>query len=389
MRVGRHPAMCRVVVVALTAVTAAFASPAGAARGPDPLRDRQWSHERIRVAEAWRHSTGRGALVALLDSGVDFRHPDLPRKFVVPRGADVVDPDGCLDNTCRDDGPRDIDGHGTAVAGVIGAVTGNGIGIAGLAPSARLMPVRIVSPTGPSFRALAQGLRFAADHGADVIGVWVAFPELPHALSDNGVSGEQANGQPAGSVAEVYAAVEYAWSRGAVIIASAGNGWPSGSIVDDSLPPSGPGKPECGVPAVHPLVLCVGAVDRQDQRAYYSDYRPLGSDMLMVGPSGGDVTGGPLASTVPCADRLVTTALTGATRACPGDLPAGYTTVSGTTGGTAHVVAVAALLAAQGRTQQQIVDVLRATAVDLGVPGTDPFYGRGRVDALAAVTAPR
>ncbi|HVE62874.1 MAG TPA: S8 family serine peptidase [Mycobacteriales bacterium] len=381
----------RIAVVVCVLGLVAPAPPVSAAPKGDPLRARQWSHDRVRVTEAWKHSTGRGAVVALLDSGVDLAHPDRPHHLLIPRGADVIDPDGCIDSRCRADGPRDLSGHGTAVAGVVAARTGNGEGIAGIAPDARVMPIRIVSPNAPaSFAALARGIRLAVDHGADVIGVWVAFPELPFELSSRGISGETLNDQPTGAAAEVFASVEYAWARGALVIGTAGNGFPSPSLVVPSGPPSGPGKPECGIPAIHPLALCVGAVDRADRHTYYSDFRPLRPDMLMVGPSGNDVTGGFLPpDAAPCADRVVTTALTGSTRACPGDLPAGYTTISGTSGAAAYVVGVATLLAAQGRTNVQILEALRTTAVDLGAPGTDSLYGRGRVDALAAVRAPR
>lgn len=383
--------LARAFIISCTLSLLALAPPVTAAPKGDPLRSRQWSHDRVRVTEAWRHSTGRGAVVALLDSGVDLIHPDRPRHLLVPRGADLIDLDGCIDSKCRDDGPRDLSGHGTAIAGIVAAPAGNGIGIAGIAPDARVMPVRIVSPNAPTpFAALARGIRFAADRGANVIGVWVAFPETPYELSSRGVSGETLNDQPTGAAAEVFAAVEYAWSRGALVIGAAGNGFPSPSLVVPSGPPSGPAKPECGIPAIHPLALCVGAVDRADRHTYYSDFRPLRPDMLMVGPSGNDVTGGFLPpDAAPCADRVVTAALTGITRACPGDLPAGYTTISGTSGAAAYVVGVATLLAAQGRTNVQILEALRATAVDLGAPGTDPIFGRGRVDALAAVQFPR
>ena len=364
---------------------------ATALAGPkdDPLRPHQWSHDTVRVTQAWQHSTGRGAVVALLDTGIDLRHPDLQRNVVVLPGADITEA-RCSDD-CVLDGPVDRDGHGTATAGIVGATTGNRIGIAGVAPDVRLVPVRISDPAPQSYLVtLAEGIRFAADSGADVIGIWPAYPEVPYPLSSAGVSGEDVIEAQPGAMQQIFDAVEYAWSRGALLVAAAGNGWPAPDLVAPGTSPAGLAKPECGAPALHPLVLCVGAVDRDDQHVYYSDFRPLAPDMYIVGPSGRDVTGGMLpAELSPCAERVVTTALTGAPRACPGTLPAGYTTISGTSAATGYVTGVAALLAAQGRTNLQILEALRSSAVDLGVPGTDPLYGVGRVDALAAVRTPR
>jgi subtilisin family serine protease len=376
--------------LAVVAVATALPATAKAKAKADPLRSYQWSLDTVRAPEAWRYSTGRGVTVALLDSGADLTHPELVGNLLVLPGSDFVDPDGCDENDCADDGPKDTNGHGTATASMVGAAANNGVGISGVAPNARLMPVRVVPPSGVDYVAMAAGIRFAADNGADVIGVWQAFPELPYVLSSQGVTGgESANAQPPGAVQALYDAVEHAWGLGALVVASAGNGWPGANAASDDLPPNAAGKPECGAPAVHPLVLCVGAVDREDQHVYYSDFRALDPEMLLVGPSGNEVSGGVLPEELaPCADRVVVIALAGTTRRCPGALPTGYTYISGTTAATAHVVGVAALLAAQGRSNRQILDVLRKSAVDLGPPGPDPVYGFGRVDALAAVRTP-
>jgi subtilisin family serine protease len=87
----------------------------------------------IQAEAAWAESTGRGALIAVVDTGVDLKHPDLAKKLVVRSNADMVDPK-------KADGPLDENGHGTHVAGIAGAITNNGIGVAGTAPNARSCP---------------------------------------------------------------------------------------------------------------------------------------------------------------------------------------------------------------------------------------------------------
>src|SRR5918994_2972643 len=107
-------------------VVALLTAPVGAG-SRDPFRGKQWGLERINAPGAWKISRGKGALIAIVDTGVDLKHPDLARKLVVRAGADIVDPKG-------GDGPLDENGHGTHVAGIAGAVTNNGVGVAGTAP---------------------------------------------------------------------------------------------------------------------------------------------------------------------------------------------------------------------------------------------------------------
>ncbi|MCA1823636.1 MAG: S8 family serine peptidase, partial [Frankia sp.] len=241
----------RASLTVATAMAAVLAAPPSTAARPDPLRPRQWTLDRIHAPAAWRFSTGRGVLVAVIDSGVDLRQPDLRGKLVVAKGADLSDPKGCLDNHCHDDGPQDLYGHGTGMASIIAASRDNGIGMAGVAPDARVLPVRVDSAHSPmTVRRVASAIRFAADHGARVINMSIGFAELPYELSSNGVSAGSAYAEEEG-VDALYAAVEYAWQKGAVLVAASGNGWPStGPVPGVTAQGVQPGKPECNVPAL-------------------------------------------------------------------------------------------------------------------------------------------
>jgi len=118
----------RPAAVAAVAAVLVAAGPAAAAQW-DPLRGSQWALATLRAPDAWKASKGRGATIAIVDTGVDLEHPDLRPRLV--DGIDLVD---------GDRRPDDANGHGTHVAGIAAAATGNGIGIAGTAPSARIMP---------------------------------------------------------------------------------------------------------------------------------------------------------------------------------------------------------------------------------------------------------
>src|SRR6185436_12566786 len=129
-----------------------------------PLFSRQWALDQINAPEAWaRGARGGGTTIAVVDTGVDLQHPDLSSKLV--SGTDII---GGKNDCPR--GPQDENGHGTHVAGIAAAVTNNGIGVAGVAPDARIMPVRVLDADGNGFSEdIVKGIRYAADHGANVI----------------------------------------------------------------------------------------------------------------------------------------------------------------------------------------------------------------------------
>ena len=331
-----------IAALASALVAAALAvGPVGAAT-KDPYFDRQWGLATIQAEAAWAESTGRGALIAVVDTGVDLEHPDLAKKLVVRSNADMVDPK-------KADGPLDENGHGTHVAGIAGAITNNGVGVAGTAPNAKILPVRVLDAEGSGTTdQVAAGIRFAADQGADVINLSLGF------LS--GV-GEVVN--LIGDLDPVNEAVDYAGSKGAVVIAAAGN---------DAFP-------LCGQPAAHPNVVCVGATDSRDLKSWFSNFDATMTKKFIVAPGGDALT---------CESDVFSTYLRSAESFCS-DEP-GYEAIAGTSMATPFVSGVAALLASEGLSNDAIVQCLLISSDDLGLPGWDPLYGHGRLNALEAVS---
>lgn len=204
----------------------------------DPYYGRQWFLPRIGAEKAWEVEKGSGdILVAVLDTGVDPLHPDLAGR--VATGYDFIDGDG---------DPGDVNGHGTHVAGVIAARGDDGGGAAGVAWRARILPVKVLDDQGYGrYSQVIAGLRYAADNGAAVIN-----------LSLGG-------GAPSQALQE---AVDYAISRGAVVVAAAGN------EALDSL----------SYPAACEGVIGVGATDEEDRTTAFSN-RGEGLDLVAPGTS--------------------------------------------------------------------------------------------------------
>ncbi len=311
--------------------------------------------DRIRAEAAWARADGTGALVAVVDTGVDLGHPDLAAKIVNYPDADFVEPGGTCtgpstNRTCVQDGAQDAHGHGTHVAGIAAAITNNGVGVAGTAPGARILPVRVLDAEGSGTTdQVAAGIRYAADKGADVVNLSLGF-----------LSGVDKVARLLGELDPVYAAVDYAWQRGAVVVIAAGN---------DSVP-------LCAEPSAHPRAVCVGATDRNDLRTFYSNSDATVTSTYLVAPGG--------AGLLFCGDDVFSTYLRSRSGSCSPQ--AGYAALAGTSMATPFVSGVAALLAGQGLANDQIVERLKRTSDDLGLPGRDPLYGYGRVNAARAVT---
>ncbi|MBW3577739.1 MAG: S8 family serine peptidase [Actinobacteria bacterium] len=344
------------VAFVLAAVLTVAAAPAvGAGASPDPLSGLQWGLDQVRAPRAWSATSGAGVVVAVVDTGVDLGHPDLDGKVV--GGATFA---GCPDQAggCGNgdwlDGepasPHESAGHGTHVAGIVAAATGNGHGIAAVAPDAGILSVKVLragshTATG-SVQEIAAGVRWAVDNGAHVINLSLGALPL------------------VGRSATLRDAVTEAAGRGVVVVAAAGN---------DTLP-------LCAEPASDPAVICVVATDRREQRAIYSS-GGLDAGLNVVAAPGGE----PLL----CSEGIVST--------WPGQLPSrcsldrGYQYWTGTSMAAPHVAGVAALLLAQGRPAGAVIEVLKVTA---RTPLTDqrgvytPVYGYGIVDAAAAVAVP-
>ena len=219
------------------------AAPAAAA---DPRRGAQWNLDLIEADAARAVSTGAGAIVAVIDSGVQADHPDLAGR--IGPSYDVVQ---------RDATPQDGDGHGTHVMGIVGAATGNGVGVESVAPGATLMAVRVLGDDGGgSIDDVARGIDWAREHGADVINLSLGS-EVPLVGAGGGDSFD--------------AAIRRAIAAGIVVVAAAGNN----------------GVPVCEQPAAGDGLLCVGAVDKRRARSFFSSF---GSGLGLVAPGGSGAT---------------------------------------------------------------------------------------------------
>jgi len=225
----------------LAAVTAAgaMAQTAAAAEPPnDPHYDKQRYLELTGVPTAWEAiRTGGKPLadvtVAVVDTGVDLKHPDLAGKLV--QGTNILQ---------SKQEPQDDNGHGTAVAGVIAAATGNGQGIAGIAPNARIMPIKAVGAKGVGEEEhLGQGIRYAVDQGADVVVLSLGLHLYSPYLAD---------------------IVAYAESKGVVLIAATGN---DGKTVM--------------YPAAYPTVVAVGGSTLTNE---YKSLSNFGPEVDMIAP---------------------------------------------------------------------------------------------------------
>ncbi|MFJ8695358.1 type VII secretion-associated serine protease mycosin [Streptomyces roseolilacinus] len=319
----------RLLLAALTA-TALALLPAAPARA-DGIRARQWGNEAINAEQAWQTTKGEGVTVAVLDTGVDETHPDLAGS-VLP-GKDLI-------GFGARRGDRAWARHGTAMAGIIaghGHGPGGGDGVIGVAPGVRILPVRVILEGADKARvrarqtrggALAQGIRWAADQGADVINL---------SLGDDSESAHPEAAEDA--------AVQYALAKGAVVVASAGNGGEKGDRVS--------------YPAAYPGVIAVTAVDRFGAHApfstsrWYATVSAPGVDVVIADP-----------------DRK-------------------YYEGWGTSAAAAFVSGAVALVRAAhpDLTPSQIKKLLADTARDGPEGGRDDDKGYGTVDPAAAIEA--
>lgn len=218
----------RVLLVALVA----FALLSTGAATNDPLVASQYHLQTVRAFDAWQASRGQGIVVAVVDTGVTATHPDLQGRIV--GGVDLIEPGTP---------PDDDNGHGTLVAGVIAANAGNGVGVAGAAPDSFIMPVRVLDAGGGGVAEdVAEGIRWAADHGAQVINLSLA--EAPGQSPDIGALINS----------DVEQAIRDASLRGVLVVAAAGNEGRAGSPYGRDVP-----------------ALVVGATDRDDRIWAYSN----------------------------------------------------------------------------------------------------------------------
>lgn len=320
----------RRVLGALCAATAFALLPATPA-GADTIRAQQWGLDALHTDRAWQTTRGKGVTVAVIDTGVDGSLPDLAGQVLA--GKDMIGFGAVR-------GDKAWARHGTAMAGIIagrGHGEGRADGVLGIAPEARILPVRVILEASDPARAearrtrgtaLADGIRWAADHGADVINL---------SLGDDSESAHPEPGEDA--------AVQYALKKGAVVVASAGNGGEKGDHIS--------------YPAAYPGVIAAAAVDRYGTHASFSTRRWYAT----VSAPGDDIV-------VPAPDRK-------------------YYVEWGTSAAAAFVSGAVALVrsAHPGLSPAQIKKLLTDTARDAPASGRDDARGYGIVDPAAAIEA--
>jgi subtilisin family serine protease len=290
----------------------------------DPLLDEQYAFQRIAYEQTWNAfangltgvGAGAGQRVAVLDTGVQANHKDLDDGRVLT-GAAFGQP-----------GPatNDPSGHGTRIAGIVAAETDNGVGIAGAAPAAKILPVKVLNSSGEGLSSeVAHGITWAADNGATVINLSLGGPNPSQAMQQ---------------------AVRYAvHTRGVPVISSSGNSGKCG---------------QASYPGAFPEVLAVGATDQGNNWASFS-------------------TTGPFVSLSAPGVAIISTTRPG---------PDTYGLGSGTSFSAPYVAAAAAIVRSThsgwgaGQTYVQLIE----TATDLGSQGWDPHFGSGLVNVFAAAT---
>jgi thermitase len=307
----------------------------------DPLYPEQWAAQHIGAPCAWERSAGATAItVAVVDSGVDLNHPDLAGRLRSD-GFNFVD--GNAD-------PSDRNGHGTHVAGIIAAALNNAEGIAGLAPEVQILPIRVMSAEGQgSDRAIAAGITYAVDQGAQVINLSIGATLLLAAPDVSSL---------------ISRAIRQALAAGVVVVVAAGNDFVPlpNAIVGENAD-----------------VIVVAASDRNDVKTNFSNSGPW-IDVTAPGER--------ILSTMPTYEVYLTS------NALPPEerFRNNYDTMSGSSQAAPFVAALAALILAQepNLTPAAVVERIRAGAVDI-YPNHPSYYqrlqllGAGRIDACATL----
>lgn len=341
---GRRTRTARRRAALATAATsivtsAVFALPSPPARADDggkctfpskKYEGRPWALQRLNLDELWAQSTGKGVEVAVIDTGVDVKNPQLSKAVDASKGKNFLP----LENSKGEkidrgnvQGTTDTVGHGTRVAGIIAARPVKGTGFVGLAPDATIIPVKQNNAEGDGTAlTLAESIRHAVDEGADVINI------------------SQDTADAVAPDPSLKQAVDYALDRQVVVVASAGNDGLGGNV-------------KVTYPASYEGVLAVAASDRNNERASFSQ----SGEFVGVAAPGVDMV-----STV------------------PGN---GHCSDNGTSFSAPYVAGVAALLKSKYPrwTAREIVAQIEQTA-ERSIPGHDILVGWGVVDPVKALT---
>ena len=327
------PRRAGVLLVSSMALVASVARGGPAAATNDPFWSRQWAPVKIGAPQAWEATTGAGIKVGIVDSGVDVSHPDLQGRIAA--NAACIGTSGAS-TSCAAGGGQDVNGHGTHVSGIVAANKDNGIGTAGVAPSAQIVVARVFQNDAADLADVEAGIRWAVDQGAKVVNL---------SLGENVLLGGLLGG--GGSLAPV---LNEAWARGAIPVVAAGNAQLlSGSASYGNV-----------------NAVIVGATGPDDEIAGYS-VSTGNAKWAIVAPGGNGAAARQIFSTY---------WQPGATGQ--------YGFLQGTSMATPHVSASLALLLSRGVTQQQAVDLLLASANKAVSCGSTCA---GRLDIGAAMAA--
>ncbi|MFA5776600.1 MAG: S8 family serine peptidase [Patescibacteria group bacterium] len=273
----------------------------------------------IDAVEAWDVTKGNvNVKVAILDTGIDNNHEDLAGQVILSK-----------DFTGSASGTNDIYGHGTHVSGIVAAVTGNSVGVAGVCPNCKLINVKVLNDSGyGTYSWVASGITWAADNGAKVINMSLGGSSPSKTLEK---------------------AVNYAWGKGVVLVGAAGNS----------------GNQSKTYPGAYTNVIAVAATDNRDKKAYFSEY---GSRWVDIAAPGVNVF-----STFPNHNYVIGKDL-------------GYDYGSGTSMSTPMVSGVAGLvwsIPTYGTSATAVRSRIELTADDIA--GTGTYWSAGRVNAFNAV----
>lgn len=298
----------------------------------DPMYAKQWNMNMLSMEEAWKVTDGKGAVVAVIDTGVAFedykdkngvyhRVPDLAQTGFV-QGYDFID---------DDEHANDDHGHGTHVTGTIAQSTNNSIGVTGIAYKASIMPLKVLNRSGyGNIADIAEAIVYAADHGAHVINMSLGGP---------------------GESLLMREAVEYAHKKGVTVVCAAGN----------------ESRDRASYPAAYPYALGVSSVGPDGELAPYSNY---GKGIDIAAPGGNTKTNiehGILQNTIGRSDPAKDS----------------YEYFQGTSMASPHVAGAAALLVSLGmKDPDKIEKILFSTATQKKDAAK---YGAGIVNAAAAV----
>ncbi len=285
----------------------------------DPYFGKQWGMTRIQAPEAWDVTTGSADVwIAILDTGIDQNHEDLVGKIAGNR------------NFTNSRTVDDRYGHGTHVAGIAAATTNNKIGVAGVGYNSRLLNVKVLNDQGSGYYSwVANGIIWAADNGAKVINMSLGGSSSSSTLEN---------------------AVDYAWSKGVVLAAAAGNSGNSSPLY----------------PAYYKNCIAVAATDKNDAKASWSNF----GEWVDVAAPGVDIF-----STLPNHKNYIS-------RTYGKSL--NYDYLSGTSMATPYVAGLAALVWTRyGTSNASVRDRIESTADT--IPGTGTYWTYGRINAYNAV----